>query len=54
MFTFMAAAAAALPAPAVWQGAADTVTWLISYFSTLDALQTLPLCSASFDLMLLA
>jgi len=54
MFTFMAAAAAALPVPAVWQGAAGTVTWLMSYFSSLDALQTLPLCSAPFELLLAA
>ncbi len=54
MFSSIAAAAAALPAPAVWQGAAHTVTQVISYFSTLDVLQPLPLCSTLFDVLLLA
>jgi len=54
MFSSMAAAAAALSAPAVWQGAALTVTQLISYFSSLDVLRPLPLCSTLFEVLLIA
>jgi hypothetical protein len=54
MFLSTAAAAAALPFLPLWAGAADTANQLISYFASFDFLRPLPLCSAMFEVLLLA
>jgi len=54
MFPATAATAAALPFLPLWAGAADTANQLISYFVSFDFLRPLPICSAVFEVLLLA
>lgn len=54
MFSVTAAVAAALPFLPLWAGAADSANQLISYFVSFDFLRPLPLCSAVFEVVLLA
>jgi hypothetical protein len=54
MFSSIAATAAALPFLPLVAGAADTANQLISYFASFEFLRPLPVCSAVFEVLLLA